>query len=101
MAAAAPALAGADRVRLDDRVAEAAVLGTGLRPAPAMTAAFCAAQARAGACLAATSFDSRRLGAFCPQAELGSAVRALCEIFATGVLGTGAPAEPRRLPTLG
>ncbi|MEU0257215.1 hypothetical protein ABZ299_33165, partial [Streptomyces sp. NPDC006184] len=66
--------------------------------------AFCAAPARAGVCPAATSFGSRRLGASRPQAQLGRTVRALREIFGTGVLGTGAPAEPRRsgrLPALG
>ncbi|MFF1407318.1 hypothetical protein [Streptomyces sp. NPDC058294] len=104
MAAAAPAPAGADRVRPDDRVDEAALLGTGPRPAPTTAAAFCAAPAGAGVRPAATSFGSRRLGASRPHAQLGRTVGALREILGTGVLGTGAPAEPRRsgrLPALG
>ncbi|MEV4616043.1 ACT domain-containing protein [Kitasatospora sp. NPDC049258] len=97
----ARALAGAGQVRLDDQVVEVALLGAGLRSAPAMTATFCEALARAGVRLAATSFESRRLAVLCPRSQLARAVRALCEVFeigVIGVIGAGAPQAPPAAP---
>ncbi|MFE9426952.1 ACT domain-containing protein [Kitasatospora sp. NPDC006697] len=95
--AAELAVADVGSVELDEQVGEVALLGAGLRSAPAVVATFCEALARAGVPLAATSFESRRLAALCPRAQLDRAVRALCEAFEVGA-PTGA-AEP--LPVAG
>ncbi len=80
------------RVRLDEDVAGVALLGHGLRSAPAVVATFCEALAAAGVPLENLSVAADRVASVCPLTRAAAAGRALCEAFRVGMLAAG-PAD--------